>query len=136
MERHELKNRLEKLELVHKIALALRAAVIIKLDSQTPFSLHRGKLNLTDLAHLIGASRQIFYPHRGSVDAIAILEELNRHSEHLIQVNNKSLSRSKETQRQREEIRYLQEENKCLKSDLRVQYKTMELIHLSSIIIL
>jgi hypothetical protein len=93
--------------------------VIRKIDHGHPFYKHGQGINLTWLAKEIGATRQIFYPGRGSAELAAIVSTLNNHLDDLDTHPKRDEAAVKVAARTRVEFLRIKSENDMLRHKIR-----------------
>jgi hypothetical protein len=137
MEKKEFLTSLKNLRLLNKLAILLRDEIVSTICTTGELPLRGTKINQTMLANMIGVSRQIFYPGRGSKEFTEILhltesyvEELGRSDIRSTPKENRNLTQLKSA------IITLTEENTELKNSLNELESVMELIHKGRIVII
>ena len=128
-------DRLAQLSLKNRFALQLRQELVKLIEEQTSIPLRKGVIDLTWLAGRIGATRQIFYPHRGSPEVLQILALLNEYLVNARQASPKSSNASLEHSKLHVELILVKEENSRLKQQLRQARHDHNMMHSGGIIL-
>lgn len=105
------------------------------IEQRTPIPLRKGGIDLTWLAGRIGATRQIFYPGRGSPEVLQLLTLLNQYLESTSDAATNAPNSDVQQSRLQVELILAKEENSKLKQQLRKARHDLDMLHSGGIIL-
>jgi hypothetical protein len=105
------------------------------IEQRTPIPLRKGAIDLTWLAGRIGATRQIFYPGRGSPEVLQLLALLNQYLEGKSGAATNAPNSDVQQSRLQVELILAKEENLKLKQQLRKARHDLDMMHSGGIIL-
>jgi len=119
--------------LSNRFALQLRDELIDLIDKKSSVPLRKGSIDLTWLAGRIGATRQIFYPGRGSSEVLQLLALLNQYLDSGDFQAPPSSYLNNECSRLQVELALARKENLSLKQQVRLARYEQNMIHAAGI---
>ncbi|EGH22124.1 hypothetical protein PSYMO_11675 [Pseudomonas amygdali pv. mori str. 301020] len=135
MQEPKILDHLAQLNLSNRFALQLREELMSLIKNSIPVPVRKGSIDLTWLAERIGATRQIFYPGRGSSEVIQLLSLLNQHLNSGNHQATKPSEHNIECSKLRVELTLVRQENLNLKQQLRLVRHEQDMMHASGIML-